>query len=181
MAVRHSSPSGSLNKMPRPRTVCGESMTYGWPPDSENRPIIGMRPARKTEALDSAAPRPLLSKCPLTQTPLAWWRRKPGCNPFRCSNLFIIDAGVSACGVNQPPIYANKPAIPAITTPIAVNRMIRLALVNSARPVGDDSSDSLEFIQFPSIKQPTFRRNPSANQTEAPVDQTITIIRKCDT
>jgi hypothetical protein len=42
----------------------------------------------------------------------------------------IIEAGVSARGVSQPPAYANKTAIPPITIAITVNRMMRLALVN---------------------------------------------------
>jgi hypothetical protein len=37
--------------------------------------------------------------------------------------------------VNQPPAYANKPAIPAINTPIAANRRTKLALDNSAMGV----------------------------------------------
>jgi hypothetical protein len=47
----------------------------------------------------------------------------------------IIDVGESVRGVNQPPAYANKPAIPASTTPIAVSRMIKPALRNGAEGI----------------------------------------------
>src|SRR5258706_351236 len=43
------------------------------------------------------------------QTPLAWLRRNPGCRPPACSKVLIITAGESACGVNHPPAYRNKP------------------------------------------------------------------------
>src|SRR2546422_1983495 len=71
IAVRHSSPSRSLKRIAIPRTVSGASVAYGCPPDREKRPMTGVRPGWKMEALESATPWPLLSKWPLTQTPLA--------------------------------------------------------------------------------------------------------------
>ena len=71
MPVRHSSPSDCLNWIARLRTVCGESATSGFPPENANRPTTGTRPGRKTRALEIACPLPLLSKKPVTQTPLA--------------------------------------------------------------------------------------------------------------
>jgi hypothetical protein len=53
------------------------------------------------------------------------------CSPFTFWNVLIIDAGVSACGVSQPPAYANKTGSPAITIATTVNRMMRLALVTA--------------------------------------------------
>ena len=44
--------------------------------------------------------------------------------------VLFLAAGMSACGVSQPPAYANKTASPAITIATTVNRMMRLALVN---------------------------------------------------
>jgi hypothetical protein len=49
----------------------------------------------------------------------------------------VIDFGVSVCGVSQPPAYANKPTIPATTTPITANLTMELALDISANGVPD--------------------------------------------
>ncbi len=81
MAVRHSWPSGNANAKPKPRAAAGVSATKGLPPVSEKRPITDVRPGRNTAALDRSRPLPLLSKYPVTTTPLAWFLRKPGCSP----------------------------------------------------------------------------------------------------
>ena len=62
--------------------MSGVSATKGLPPPKENRPVTGERPDPNTAARDSSAPLPVLSKYPVTTTPFAWLRRKPGkCAP----------------------------------------------------------------------------------------------------
>jgi hypothetical protein len=59
---------------------------------------------------------------------------------FKASSAHLLErvdhrCGVRVPGVSQPPAYANKPAIPASTAPIAAKRMMRLVFGNSARGV----------------------------------------------
>jgi hypothetical protein len=68
----------------------------------------------------------------------------------------IINFGVSLCAVSQPPAYANKPTIPAITMPIVANRRIKLALGNSAMGV-------CAFMAFLLFKESCARRRLSAD------------------
>ena len=53
------------------RTFWGVSVTKGRPPASAKRPITATRPGPKTTALERWAPRLLLSKTPIRQSPLA--------------------------------------------------------------------------------------------------------------
>src|SRR5262245_11836177 len=114
------------------RTRCTASASYGLPPARAKRPTTGTRPGRKTTALESRAPPPFDSKTPLAQTPLAWLRRKPGCEPLTCSNVSMKRSGVSARGVSHPPVYANATPTPATIAATSASRP-RLAAPPLAR------------------------------------------------
>ena len=62
MPVRHCSPFGNWNSKARLRTGVLVSGADGLPPGIAKRPVTGVWPGANTEALDSTAPSPLLSK-----------------------------------------------------------------------------------------------------------------------
>src|SRR5229473_2325884 len=92
-------------------------------PASAKRPTTGIRPGLKTAAFDKPAACPLLSNQPVTQTPLAWLRRKPAWVPLASSKAAIIRSWVSRDGDSQPPTPANAPPTLSITAAIAPSRM----------------------------------------------------------
>src|SRR5882757_1125914 len=156
IAVRHCSPLGRWNSRPSPRTVAAASATNGIPPDSEKRPVTGVRPDAKTAARDNSAPAPLLVKYPAALTPLAWLRRKPAWRPYTCSNRSVNRAGVSVPGVNQPAEERNPPTHAALTPPIAASRPSAARRVNAAPdkapddaspPSSPNASSSLNYPQ----------------------------------
>jgi hypothetical protein len=134
MPVRHCWPPGSLNSRARLRTAFGPSGIIGKPPASAKRPITGTRPDAKTLAVDSRAAAPLPSNQPLRQTPLAWFRRKPGCGPFTASNRSIMRAGSRRPGENHPAVAAKAAAIASTATPIPARRTSAAGRVRAARP-----------------------------------------------
>ena len=69
VAVRHA--EGLVHGFLVLRTVAGASGWYGFPPAKAKRPITCTRPGLKMIAFDSRTPVPLLSKGPVTHTPLA--------------------------------------------------------------------------------------------------------------
>jgi hypothetical protein len=121
----------------------GGTMGGKW--NEPNRAVLSERkaarhgtvPGSNTDAFDKVTPRPLLWKEPLSPTPLAWFRRNPGCAPFTASKVSIMRAPVSACGVSQPPAsshgreQARVPERQRSLKPIAARRT-----PPSASPIG---------------------------------------------
>src|SRR5262245_26186801 len=125
------------------RTAVGPSATWGWPPPSEKRPTTGTRPGWNTVALDRREPWPLLSKLPVTQTPLAWLRRKPAWTPPTSSKPSTIRAWVRRPGESQPATYAKQTATARTTAPITASRASAPILIRDARRYRSDSVGSL--------------------------------------
>src|SRR5258708_31269149 len=93
------------------------------PPASAKRPTTGIRPGLKTAAFDKPAACPLLSNQPVTQTPLAWLRRKPAWVPFASSKAALLRSCVSRDGDSQPPTPADAPPTLRITAAIPPHRL----------------------------------------------------------
>ncbi len=75
MPVRHCCPFASAKRNAMLRIGTLLSGAYGLLPGIAKRPTTGVRPGANTCAAEYVCAWPLLSKWPVTHTPLAWLRR----------------------------------------------------------------------------------------------------------